>query len=71
MHKIKTFIKVESATKMAARSTYQQMQKGPYDSIFTDKDWFSNSLKAYTMVNFSFMAKAIFFLIYSCQWNVE
>jgi hypothetical protein len=47
-HKINTISKVESVTKMAARTTYQQMKQGAYERIITYKERFNNALKAYT-----------------------
>jgi hypothetical protein len=46
-HKINTISKVESVTKMAARTAYQQMKQGAYESITTHKEHFNNALKAY------------------------
>ncbi len=46
-HKINTVTKVASVTKMAARTTYQQMRQGAYENIITYKERFNNALKAY------------------------
>jgi hypothetical protein len=46
-HKMNTISKVESAMKMAARTTYQQMRQGMYENIITYKDRFNNAFKTY------------------------
>ncbi len=45
-HKINTISEVESVTKMAARSMYQQMRQGGYENIITYKERFNNALNA-------------------------
>ncbi len=46
-HKENTVSKVPTVTKMSARTTYQQMRQGPYESIILYKERFNNALKAY------------------------
>ena len=46
-HKMNSISKVEAVTKMAARSTYQAMRQGSYESIITYKEQFNSALKAY------------------------
>jgi hypothetical protein len=46
-HKINMISKVESVTKMEARTTYQKMRQGAYDNIITYKKCFNNALKSY------------------------
>jgi hypothetical protein len=46
-HKVNSISKVATVTKMAARSTYQTMRQGAYESIITYKERFTTALKAY------------------------
>jgi len=46
-HKVNSISKVEAVTKQAARSTYQTMRQGPFESIITYKERFTIALKAY------------------------
>lgn len=46
-HKVTSISKVEAVTKLAARTTYQNMRQGPYESIITYKERFDNAKKAY------------------------
>jgi len=46
-HKVNSISKVEAVTKMAARTTYQGMRQGAYESIITYKERFTVALKAY------------------------
>jgi len=45
-HKVNSISKVEVVTKMAARSTYQTMRQGPFESIITYKERFTVAQKA-------------------------
>lgn len=45
MHKVNTISKVEAMTRLAARTTYQTMRQGPFDSIITYKERFNAALK--------------------------
>ncbi len=46
-HKIHKISQVASITKSSARSTYQHIRNGTYESIIMYKEWFNDSLKAY------------------------
>ena len=46
-HKVNTISKVEAMTRLAARSTYQTMRQGPFESIITYKERFNAALKGY------------------------
>ena len=46
-HKVNSISKVEAVTKMAARTTYQGMHQGAYESIIMYKEQFTVALKAY------------------------
>ena len=46
-HKVNSISQVASITKLTARSTYQQIHQGAYESIITYKERFTNALKAY------------------------
>jgi len=47
-HKVNTVSKVEAMTRLAARTTYQTMRQGPFESIITYKEWFNASVKCIT-----------------------
>ena len=46
-HKVTSISRVEDITKLAARTTSQNMRQGPYESIITYKECFDNAKKAY------------------------
>jgi len=46
-HKVNTISKVEAVTKLAARTTYQGMRQGPYETIIQYKERFDNAKKTY------------------------
>ena len=46
-HKVNTISKVEAVTKLAARTTYQGMRQGPYETIIQYKERFDNAKKSY------------------------
>lgn len=46
-HKVNTISKVEAMTRLAARTTYQNMRQGPFESIITYKERFTAELKGY------------------------
>ena len=46
-HKVNTISKVDAMTHLAARTTYQKIHQGPFESIITYKERFSAALKGY------------------------
>ena len=46
-HKVNTISKVEAMTRLAARTMYQKIHQGPFESIITYKERFNAALKGY------------------------
>jgi len=46
-HRVNSISKVEAITKMAARTAYQSIRQGSYESIITYKERFNSALKSY------------------------
>mmetsp|Transcript_2609 Transcript_2609/g.3980 ORF Transcript_2609/g.3980 Transcript_2609/m.3980 type:complete len:661 (+) Transcript_2609:626-2608(+) len=46
-HKVNSISKVEEITKLAARTTYNSIRQGPYESIITFKERFNSAHEAY------------------------
>jgi len=47
MHKVNMISKVEAMMRLTARTTYQTMPQGPFESIITYKEWFYAALNGY------------------------